>query len=230
LEKKIVTSSISSFFSEKETIYLPGSVSYSDPGKLFTFLVPFLILILAWSTLGDTNQYFFLRTVYLRASVETVPSLEYFVYPEIPFSGYLNFLLPILEPSLDLLHLWTSLLPFQSQDCPNFHNFDFESFVKMGRKESEATVETNTSYPGLCRTKITYADEPQLYEKYSIPTSVRLCFDTRNDGAMARKDEHEISVYEDMFEAGFRFPFPKIVRELLHYLQVAPHQLAPNAW
>jgi hypothetical protein len=37
-------------------------------------------------------------------------------------------------------------------------------------------------------------------------------------------------VYEDMFEIGFRLPFPKIVRELLHYLQIAPHQLAPNAW
>jgi hypothetical protein len=37
-------------------------------------------------------------------------------------------------------------------------------------------------------------------------------------------------VYEDMFKAGFRFPFPRIVRELLHYLQIALHQLTPNAW
>jgi hypothetical protein len=37
-------------------------------------------------------------------------------------------------------------------------------------------------------------------------------------------------VYEDMFKAGFRFPFPRVVRELLHYLKIAPHQLTPNAW
>jgi hypothetical protein len=47
---------------------------------------------------------------------------------------------------------------------------------------------------------------------------------------MVRKDEHEICVYEDMFETFFRFPFPKVVRELLHHLQIAPHQLSPNAW
>jgi hypothetical protein len=58
---------------------------------------------------------------------------------------------------------------------------------------------------------------------------VKLRFATENEGAMVRKDEHGICVYEDMFEAGFRFPFPKVVRELLHYLQIAPHQLALNA-
>jgi hypothetical protein len=168
--------------------------------------------------------------VYLRASVETVPSVEYFINPETPFSEYLKFLLPILEPSLDLLRLWTSHLPFQSRNFLNFHNFGSEPSVKMGRKESDTTRETDTSYPGLWRTKTTCADELQLCEKYSIPSSVRLCFDTRNDGAMVRKEEHEICVYEDMFEAGFRFPFLKVVRELLHYLQITPHQLAPNAW
>jgi hypothetical protein len=99
----------------------------------------------------------------------------------------------------------------------------------MGHKEFDATREADTFYPGLWRTKTTCADEPLLREKYSIPTSVRLRFATENKGAMVRKDEHEICVYEDMFEAGFRFLFPKVVRELLHYLQIAPHQLAPNA-
>jgi hypothetical protein len=102
--------------------------------------------------------------------------------------------------------------------------------MNIGRKESDATRETDTFYPGLWRTKTTYADELQLHEKYSIPTSVRLCFDMKNEGVMVRKDKHKICVYEDMFEAGFRFPFSKVVRELLHYLQIAPHQLAPNAW
>jgi hypothetical protein len=100
----------------------------------------------------------------------------------------------------------------------------------MGRKESDATKEVDTFYPGLWRTKTTRVDESQLRKKYSISTSVKLHFGTENKGAMVRKDEQEICVYEDMFEAGFRFPFPKVVRELLHYLQIALHQLAPNAW
>jgi hypothetical protein len=171
-----------------------------------------------------------LRTVYFRASVETIPSADYFVNPEIPFSKYLNFLLPILEPSLNILRRWTFLLSPQSENSPNLLNSNLEDCANMGRKESDATKETDTFYPGLWRTKTTCADEPQLREKYSIPTSVRLRFGTENEGAMVRKDEHEICVYEDMFETGFRFPFPKVVRELLHYLQIAPHQLAPNAW
>jgi hypothetical protein len=209
------------------SLHFPSSFLKRKP---LIFLVSFLLSILAWFTLSNTNQYFFLRTVYLRASVETVPSVEYFVNPETPFSEYLKFLLPILEPSLDLLRLWTSHLPFQSRNFLNFHNFGSEPSVKMGRKESDTTRETDTSYLGLWRTKTTCADEVQLREKYSIPSSVRLRFDTKNDGAMVRKEEHEICVYEDMFEAGFRFPFPKVVRELLHYLQITPHQLAPNAW
>jgi hypothetical protein len=100
----------------------------------------------------------------------------------------------------------------------------------MGRRESDATVDTNTSYPGLWRTKITCADEPRLREAYSIPPSVRLCFDMKNEGALVCENEHKVYVYEDMFEVGFRFPFPGVVREMLYYLHIAPHQLAPNAW
>jgi hypothetical protein len=59
---------------------------------------------------------------------------------------------------------------------------------------------------------------------------VRLRFDMKNEGALVRENKHKICVYEDMFEAGFRFPFPRVVKEMLHYLQIAPHQLASNAW
>jgi hypothetical protein len=103
----------------------------------------------------------------------------------------------------------------------------------MGRKETDATDAAgavDTSHPGLWRTEITYADEPRLHGAYSIPSSVKLRFDTKNKGAMVHENEHEVCVYEDMFEVGFRFPFPRVVREMLHHLQIAPHQLAPNAW
>jgi hypothetical protein len=73
----------------------------------------------------------------------------------------------------------------------------------MGQKESDAIEDTYTSYPGLWRTEITCADEPRLREAYSIPSSVKLCFDTKNKGAMVRENEHKVCIYEDMFEAGF---------------------------
>jgi hypothetical protein len=47
---------------------------------------------------------------------------------------------------------------------------------------------------------------------------------------VVHENEHEVCVYEDMFEAGFRFSFSRVVKEMLHYLRIAPHQLAPNAW
>jgi hypothetical protein len=159
-----------------------------------------------------------------------VPSVDYFVNPEIPLSKYLEFLLPILEPSLNVLRQWTFLLSSRPGHSPNSGDYSLRDFTNMGRNESDVAQETDTFYPGLWRTKTTRADESQLREKYSIPTSVQLRFGSENEGAMVRNDEHEICVYEDMFEIGFRLPFPKIVRELLHYLQIAPHQLAPNAW
>jgi hypothetical protein len=162
--------------------------------------------------------------------VGTIPSVDYFVNPEIPFSKYLEFLLHILEPSLNILRRWPFLLSHQSEYSFNSSDSNLEDRMNMGRKESDVTKETDTFYPGLWRTKTTRADEPQLREKYSIPTSVRLRFGLENEGAMVRSDEHEVCVYEDMFKIGFLLPFPKIVRELLHYLQIAPHQLASNAW
>ena len=73
----------------------------------------------------------------------------------------------------------------------------------MGRKESNVAEDTYTLYPGLWRSKITDANEPRFRKAYSIPSSVTLHFDTRNEGTVARGNEHEICVYEDMFEAGF---------------------------
>jgi hypothetical protein len=88
----------------------------------------------------------------------------------------------------------------------------------MGRKENDATDTVDTSYLGIWRTHITCADEPRLCKAYSIPSSVKLHFDTKNKGAMVRENEHEVCIYEDMFEVGFRFPFSRVVREMLHYL------------
>ena len=37
------------------------------------------------------------------------------------------------------------------------------------------------------------------------------------------------SFYEFAFEAGFKFPVPKLVREVVFYFEIAPNRLMPNA-
>jgi hypothetical protein len=93
----------------------------------------------------------------------------------------------------------------------------------MGRKEADTVDLVDTSHLGFWTTEITDADEPQLRKAFSIPSSVKLYFDTKDTGVAVREDEHEVCVYKDMFEAGFRFSFPRVVREMLHYLRIAPH-------
>ena len=87
----------------------------------------------------------------------------------------------------------------------------------MGRKDRDVDTLGNT-YPTTWMTEITGADEPRLCQAYSILPFVKLCFDTKDTGVVMRVKENEVYVYGDMFEAGFRFPFPRVVRELLHYL------------
>ena len=100
----------------------------------------------------------------------------------------------------------------------------------MGRKEADTIGLMDTFYPGFWKTEMSGVDEPQLRKAYSIPSSVKLHFNTKDKGPVVHENEHEVCVYEDMFEACFRFPFLRVVREMLHYLQIAPHQLASNAW
>jgi hypothetical protein len=100
----------------------------------------------------------------------------------------------------------------------------------MSQKEDDIAGLLGDSYPGSWRFEITSTDEARLHSSYSIPSSITLRFAAKNTGATVQDDTHEVCVYEDMFKASFRFPFPRVVRELLHYLLIAPHQLTPNAW
>jgi hypothetical protein len=165
--------------------------------------------ILAWFNLSYTAQYFFLRLVYFRASVEIVPSAEYFVNPKNPILKYIDFLLPILEPSLNQIRLWASYLSSQSQHSSIPQRFTSKSLPRMDRKEADTANLMDSSYAGFWKTEITGVDEPRLRKAYSIPSSVKLRFDMKDKGAVVHENEHEVCVYEDMFEAGFRFPFPE---------------------
>jgi hypothetical protein len=66
-----------------------------------------------------------------------------------------------------------------------------------------------------------------LRVNYDIGNSVRLHFQNLSSLSITGGD---ISLFERMFMAGLRLPFPDMARELLLYLRVAPSQIFPNSW
>jgi hypothetical protein len=86
------------------------------------------------------------------------------------------------------------------------------------------------AHPAMWESKLLRADERRVRKECFIPPFVKLRFDEKKNDAIVHSDRHEFCVYEAMFRAGFRLSFLPMVRELLSYLDLAPHQLAPNAW
>jgi hypothetical protein len=65
--------------------------------------------------------------------------------------------------------------------------------------------------PTLWKVELKDADEPRVRETCCIPSLVQLRFDNEGFGALVDPDKHEVCLYVDMFEAGFRLPFLRIV-------------------
>ena len=86
------------------------------------------------------------------------------------------------------------------------------------------------AHPTLWEAKLTRVDERQIRSEGFILRFIKIRFDEEKSGAVVRSDCHEVCLYETMFKAGFRLPFLPMVQELLHYLNLALHQLVPNAW
>jgi hypothetical protein len=66
-----------------------------------------------------------------------------------------------------------------------------------------------------------------LRTNYDIGDSVRLHF---QDPSALSIPGGDITLFERMFMAGLRLPFPDIAREFLLHLKVAPSQIFPNSW
>ena len=86
------------------------------------------------------------------------------------------------------------------------------------------------SHPTLWKSKISAIDEPGIKAECHIPYYMKIHFDTEKLGAVVHSDTHEVCLYEAMFKAGFRLSFIPVVQELLGFLNLAPHQIAPNSW
>ena len=78
------------------------------------------------------------------------------------------------------------------------------------------------AHPALWESKMSKADDFWIKSKCFILKYIKICFDEEKSSAMVRSDYHEVCLYETMFKAGFWLLFIPIVRELLHYLNLAP--------
>jgi hypothetical protein len=100
----------------------------------------------------------------------------------------------------------------------------------MPKGGSEDSDGLGDAHPAMWESKLSKADERRIRKESFIPPFVKIRFAERGAGALVRSDRHEVCVYETMFRAGFRLPFLPMVLDLLNYLDLSPHQLAPNAW
>jgi hypothetical protein len=116
------------------------------------------------------------------------------------------------------------LCPF----CSRFTCFLLLSLILLKRKMPRGGEDSDglgDAHPATWESKLTRADERRVRRECFIPPFVSLRFDEKKVGAIVRSDRHEVCVYEAMFRAGLRLPFLPMVRELLNYLDLAPHQL-----
>jgi hypothetical protein len=86
------------------------------------------------------------------------------------------------------------------------------------------------AHPTLWEAKLSKTDKRRIRGKCYISKFIKIRFDEEKLGAVVCSDYHEVYLYKTMFRAGFRLPFLLVIRELLHYLDLAPHQIMPNTW
>jgi hypothetical protein len=118
-----------------------------------------------------------------------------------------------------------SLLLLLRTRIPQFF-YIFSAMTKDGN-DSDGLGET---HPAFWASHLSASDKRRIRKECHIPSFIKLRFDENQSGAVARSDVHEVCVYEHMFKAGLRLPFIPIIRELLGFLDLSPHQLSPNAW
>jgi hypothetical protein len=69
--------------------------------------------------------------------------------------------------------------------------------------------------------------EDVLRLNYDIPPTVRMFYQTPGTRTINGGD---VTLFERMFMAGLRLPFPEIARDFVLFLTVSPSQIMPKAW
>jgi len=90
-----------------------------------------------------------------------------------------------------------------------------DGFVDLSPLESRVETALFAKHEGVLR--LNYDISPTVRMFYQAPEA-RLI------------DGGDITLFERMFLAGLRLPFPEIARDFVLFLMVAPSQIMPNAW
>jgi hypothetical protein len=73
-------------------------------------------------------------------------------------------------------------------------------------------------------------DAERLRETYEIPDGVEIRIPGLKDDIFGNIKGHEVCIFEKSLKAGLQLPFPQVVREILHILEMAPTELKAGAW
>ncbi|RWR80029.1 hypothetical protein CKAN_00863600 [Cinnamomum micranthum f. kanehirae] len=68
-----------------------------------------------------------------------------------------------------------------------------------------------------------------MVSSYHSPPTV-LCRRAETDEPTCDDSSGDLAIYEEMLEAGLRFPMPSPICRILHYFSLTPGRLAPNGW
>ncbi|RWR98179.1 hypothetical protein CKAN_02768600 [Cinnamomum micranthum f. kanehirae] len=68
-----------------------------------------------------------------------------------------------------------------------------------------------------------------MVSSYKIPPTV-LCRRAKSDEPACDDSSGDLVIYEEMLEAGLRFPIPSPICSILRYFSLTPGRLAPNGW
>ena len=123
------------------------------------------------------------------------------------------------------------------------HSEDLPEGLSDRGEDSRSTEETPSvsrssrvvgpDYSWIARSylsKVVDVDGVEGYRrKYQIPEEVVLRIPESDEVACSSR-YGDVAFYEADFNAGVRFPLQPLMRELLDHLNLAPGQLAPNAW
>ena len=76
---------------------------------------------------------------------------------------------------------------------------------------------------------MTMSDLSDIQERFALPPTLSVGLPSKSDRACLPCPKG-FYFYQASLEAGCRLPFPPLVREVLRFYNLAPGQLAPNAW
>uniref|UniRef100_A0A2N9ISI6 Uncharacterized protein n=1 Tax=Fagus sylvatica TaxID=28930 RepID=A0A2N9ISI6_FAGSY len=166
-----------------------------------------------------------------------------FVSPDSVLRRLSEELFDLASPALDRWRVARNLMATERDSWPSVHSEDLPEGLSDRGADARSTEET-PSVSGSSRvvgphdswiarsysSRIVDVEGVESYRrKYQIPEDVVIRIPESDEVACSSR-YGDVAFYEADFNAGVRFPMQPLMRELLDHLNLAPGQLAPNAW